>query len=70
MAATLHGAINHGAYYAAVACVITLCVWSIVYLYTKAPAEPQFTDVHMILSQVSGTSVLLLLLTWLHKSAK
>lgn len=67
---SLKNVINHSAYTLAVVCVVLLCAWSIVHVYTKQKDGPLFTELHMVLSQLVATCVLLLLVTWLHKSAK
>ena len=62
--------VNQSAYIVAVLVVVVLCAWSIVHTLTKRKDDPLFTEIHMSLSAISGTCLLLLILTWIHKSAK
>lgn len=68
--AALSSVVNHSAYFIAVICLVVLCAWSIVYTWTKKKDDADFTELHMTLSALSGTCIVLLVLSWIHKSAK
>lgn len=66
----LSNVVNHSAYLIAVVCLVVLCAWSITYIWTKKQDDVDFTEMHMTLSALAGTCMVLLVLSWIHKSAK
>lgn len=68
--ASFKTAVNHTSYVVAVITTLVLAAWTIVHTWTKRKDDPHFTDLHMTLSAIASTSVVLLLITWVHSAAK
>ena len=66
----LKSAVNNSAYLVGVLTIVVLGAWSIVHIWTKRPDEAPFTEVHMSLGSLSGTCLVLLILTLIYKFGK
>jgi sugar phosphate permease len=62
--------VNHTSYVVAVVTTLILAAWTVVHTWTKRKDDPHFTDLHMTLSALATTSIVLLLVTWVHANAK
>ena len=50
--------------------LVILLVWSLVWIWTKRAEQGAWTDIHMSLTAVAGTMLLLLVCTWLYQAGR